>query len=151
MLPNLDMNDPEQRQQAAMITARFKEDYERMLVEDHKITEFRSRLAYELGLSHPNLSFPKTWVEVLGTYGRWFDQNRTVLLERFDGQHVAVTNSSGANNYNDLSVVDNDNDEEALRKRVRDRYGATPVLIRFVERTTFLDAPIDHFFLGLRN
>jgi len=139
MLPKLDMNIPKQREQARIITLMTKAQIEEMLTADLKRSNYRSRLAHELKLSPPKNS-AKTWIDAFRSDSEWFDQNRATLYEKFNGQYVTVTNSS---------VVDNDKDLIEITKRVRSKYGATPVLIRLVDGA--IDCPLDYFMSGLRN
>jgi hypothetical protein len=50
----------------------------------------------------------------------WYERERTNLLERYEGRHLAVV---------DQEVVDDDADLEALASRVAERYGMRSVFM----------------------
>ena len=137
-LPDLDMDNPEQKQQALAISLHLQEQHRRMIEEDLVRANFRSRLVHELCFdSHKMLQ--QTWIDALSLQDNWFEQHRQNLLQRFNGQYVAVTN---------FLVVDDDKDLGAITRRVRDKYGAAAVLIKRV--VPYSEDSADRFMSGLR-
>lgn len=57
---------------------------------------------------------------------RWYEENAAALLERFEGEHLAIV---------DRKVVDHDLDLQALASRVEKTYGARSVYMPECRRT----------------
>ena len=85
-----------------------------------------SREAVLPRMSEPVMTDWDEQAAVIDREQRAFESQHDDLLERYRGRYIAMIGGQ---------VVDDDVDRVALRRRIRQRYGASPVLITSVEES----------------
>jgi hypothetical protein len=82
--------------------------------------------AFVLDAIERSLNTPDDGDASLAEDQRWFEQNRTRLLRRYEGEHLAII---------DGKVVDHDEDFGPLADRVFARFGGRPIFMPRCDRT----------------